>query len=70
MLKAWNKFFRFLERALDILIGVLMIVLVVIITSQIVSRFVFNKPMIWTEEGARWLMIWMAFLAIRLFVSI
>ena len=69
MLKAWNKVFRVLARALDILIGVLMIVLVVVIGMQIVSRFVFNKPLIWTEEFARWLMIWMAFLAIPVCVK-
>lgn len=69
MLKAWNRVFHFLERLLDIIIGVLMIVLVVIISMQIVSRFVFNKPLIWTEEFARWLMIWMAFLAIPICVK-
>ncbi len=69
MLKAWNRVFHFLERLLDIIIGILMIVLVVIISMQIVSRFVFNKPLIWTEEFARWLMIWMAFLAIPVCVK-
>ena len=64
MLKLWHRVFRVLSKALDILIGVLMIVLVVVVTAQIVSRFIFNKPLIWTEEVARWMMMWMAFLAI------
>lgn len=68
-MKVLSKLVSIWERALDILIGIMMVVLCVMIGAQIVSRFVFNKPIIWTEEASRWLMIWMAFMSIPVCVK-
>jgi len=40
-----------------IIIGGLMVLVVLVGT---ISRYVFNNPLLWTEEAARYLMIWMA----------
>jgi TRAP-type C4-dicarboxylate transport system permease small subunit len=42
------------------------LVMLVCIGLQVVMRYVFNSPLVWSEELARFAMIWMAFLAIAL----
>ncbi len=42
--------------------GVLMMVMTVIVLVQIVFRYVMNDSLIWTEEVAKTLMVWTAFL--------
>lgn len=39
----------------------LVVVLLVLIMTQAVSRYVFDMPLRWTEEVARFVFIWMAF---------
>jgi TRAP-type C4-dicarboxylate transport system permease small subunit len=50
--------FRFLEKVLAAVIVILFIGIVVSALSQVVSRYVFNSPFMWTEEAARYLGIW------------
>ena len=57
-----NRLRRLAERAIDItaiaaFTGILLCVLV-----QVVLRYVFNNPLTWSEELARYLFIWCAFL--------
>lgn len=60
---------RILTRAIDGLdavlrhIGVILMVLVLgVATLQVLIRYVLGIPMVWTEELARNLLVWMAFL--------
>lgn len=51
-----------LERLLRHLLVVLMVLLVGSVSWQVVSRYVFSSPSSWTEEVARFLLIWVSLL--------
>jgi len=50
------------ENALDTLTVVLFSVMFGMIIVQIVLRYVFNAPLVWTDEAASYLFVWVAFL--------
>jgi len=50
------------EKALDTLTVVLFSVMFATIIVQIVLRYVFNAPLVWTDEAASYLFVWVAFL--------
>lgn len=52
-----------LERATMVVAIALLCAMVVTTGSQVVSRYLLNIPLVWTEELGRHLMIWMVFLA-------
>lgn len=54
--------FYTLKRILQPILVVLVVGIVVTTTSQVVSRYVFGSPLIWTEEVARYLGIWLVML--------
>lgn len=41
----------------------LLVVLVVLMAAQVVARYVFGSPIAWTEELARFVMIWLGFMS-------
>jgi len=47
-----------LDRALKIALMLLMVLLVLSVTWQVVSRYLFAAPSSWTEEVARFVLIW------------
>ena len=55
-----------LERATLIVSVVLLCGMVFTTGAQVVSRYVLDLPLVWTEETGRHLMIWMVFLAASL----
>jgi len=44
------------------LIGAALLVIVSITILQVIARFVFDRPLIWSDELARFLLIWMVFI--------
>jgi TRAP-type C4-dicarboxylate transport system permease small subunit len=56
------RFARVAEKSLDALIVVLFCVMFATIIVQIVLRYVFNAPLVWTDEAAAYLFVWIAFL--------
>lgn len=54
---------KWLDRAIEFLLGALLVVLVVIGGLQIVWRYVFNSPLAWVGEVSVILMIWATMLA-------
>lgn len=58
-----KKIFDHLERGINWMLFLLLLAMVCFIFTQVFSRFVLNRPLSWTEELSRHLMIWMAFLA-------
>lgn len=57
-----DKIFQKTNRVLSITIGLLLLAEVIIIVSQVIFRGILKFPLHWTEELARYIMIWMAFL--------
>lgn len=58
----WNKGLRLLNRYTENLTAVMLATMVILIFIQIVSREVVGSSFSWTEEVARFLMIWITFL--------
>lgn len=63
---AINKLIEKYEKVLDLLTSGILVTLLLIVLAQIVSRYVFNNSLSWTEEAARYLMIWGVLLGVSL----
>lgn len=57
-----------LDKVLAVASGVLLIGVLFLMTLQIVMRYAFNSPLAWSEEIARYSMVWMAFIGSALAV--
>ncbi|MEP7328262.1 MAG: TRAP transporter small permease [Betaproteobacteria bacterium] len=57
-----NALRRFAERAIDVAAIVVFVAIFGCVIGQVVLRYVFNNPMTWSEELARYLFIWCSFL--------
>ncbi len=57
-----DKLVRILDVVLKNVLIVLMVALVASVSWQVISRYVFSSPSSWTEEMARFLMIWVSLL--------
>ncbi|MHC1761172.1 MAG: TRAP transporter small permease [Negativicutes bacterium] len=53
--------FDVLEKLCIIILTITLIGMIILIFAQVVARYLFNMPFSWTEELARHLMIWAAF---------
>ena len=51
-----------LEKAIEIIMAVLIGAFTLLILVQVVSRYIFNNTVTWSEQAARYLFIWMVFL--------
>ncbi len=58
-----------LERTLEAGIVALLVVMVLVAFVQVVLRYVFNNPLSWSEEVARWSFVWMTFVGAALGVK-
>ncbi len=47
---------------LRILVGVMFSLIIVFTLGQIIFRFVFDSPLVWSEEASRFLLVWMTFI--------
>ena len=50
------------EKIFDWILAVALVALNVLVFAQVVSRYLFNSPISWTEEMARLLFIWISFM--------
>lgn len=50
-----------INKALTILVGVILAIMSIIIIYQVLSRFIFSLPLSWSEETARFLMAYATF---------
>jgi len=64
-----KKFVDSLETLQSILAILLFIALVVVVFLQVVSRYIFHNPLIWSEEVARFLLFWVALMGASLSVK-
>ncbi|GHV37901.1 hypothetical protein FACS1894187_15820 [Synergistales bacterium] len=58
--KIWPVLMKLTEYAVVYQLGALCLVLL----YQVVSRYVFNKPLVWSEEAALYLLVWITFLGL------
>ncbi len=56
------RFAKAAERALDTLTVLLFSLMFAVIVCQIVLRYVFNHPLVWTDEAAQYCFVWVSFL--------
>jgi len=57
---------RFTERALDALAVVLFGLMFGVVIVQVALRYVFNHPLVWTDEAASYFLVWISFLGLTL----
>lgn len=53
-----------LERVIEYIMIVLMFAFTALILVQVVSRYIFNNTVTWSEQAGRYLFIWMVFLGL------
>ncbi|MGB5346822.1 MAG: TRAP transporter small permease [Woeseia sp.] len=61
-MKQRNGLLGFVDRLLGQLLALLMLVMVISVAWQVLSRYLFVVPAAWTEELARFLLIWIGML--------
>jgi TRAP-type C4-dicarboxylate transport system permease small subunit len=57
-----SRFFDLVEKALDAILILMMVVMGSSIFIQVFSRYIVNRPTSWSEELARYLFVWITFL--------
>ncbi|RJX69499.1 TRAP transporter small permease [Vibrio sinensis] len=62
--KALNTVTTPLAKVLRSVAGILLLVMTVMVVAQVLFRYVFNIPLSWTDEAARFLMIYMTYLCL------
>mgnify|MGYP003373436213 CR=1 FL=1 len=62
MLDVITKIKTFLDKLLFSICVVIMVVLVIDVTWQVLSRYLVGEPSLFTDEAARFLMVWLTFL--------
>ncbi len=55
-----RKFNAFLCKFENLINSVLLCTVLIVITAQIVMRYVFNRPLLWSEELSRYMYVWIA----------
>src|ERR1700694_1575869 len=58
----WGKSFRFVIRAIELVTATVVCAEIFILLAGVLSRYVFNSPLTWTDEAASTLFIWLAML--------
>ena len=53
-----KRILDFIEKALDAILIVMMIIMCGSVVIQVFSRYVLNRPTSWSEEMARYLLVW------------
>ncbi|KII76069.1 TRAP transporter small permease [Vibrio renipiscarius] len=62
--KALNTVTTPLAKVLRHVAGILLLIMTVMVVAQVLFRYVFNVPLSWTDEAARFLMIYMTYLCL------
>ena len=69
ILKVINGFFHKIFQVLELYSKVVLLAIVIIVSSQVVARKFLGTSIIWSEEVARLLMVWMAFISMAIGVA-
>lgn len=58
----WDRTIRTINRTVENITALMLLVMVILVFLQVVSRAIMQSSFAWTEEAARYLMIWLTFL--------
>ncbi|WP_431026813.1 TRAP transporter small permease [Lysinibacillus sp. LZ02] len=58
----WTKSMKVINRTTELFSALLLFIMVILVFIQIVSRVIMSSSFPWTEEVARFMMIWITFL--------
>ncbi len=57
-----DKYIKYMNIGLKHFLNAVLVVLVITVFLQVIFRFILNQPLAWTEETARYCLIWITFL--------
>lgn len=58
----WSKAINYVNKTTELVTSTFLVIMVVVVFLQIVSRIIIQSSFPWTEELSRFLMIWLTFL--------
>ena len=61
-----RRLYRIIDAATENLVALMLLIMVVNVTINVLTRYVFFYPIIWAEEFARYIMIWFAYFGMSL----
>lgn len=61
-MELFARFNALLNRGVEKLLAALGMAMAAIVATQVVCRYVFNNSLFWSEEAARYLLVWLTFL--------
>jgi TRAP-type C4-dicarboxylate transport system permease small subunit len=64
-----DKLDNLLTKILYYVCGSLMLVMSIVITSQVISRYIFGSPFTWSEELGRYTFVWLSFLGMAVAIK-
>lgn len=59
-----KKTLDLIQKLINIFLSAAIFAMTLIIFFQVISRYIFNSPLVWSEELSRYLFVWISFLAI------
>lgn len=57
-----NSFFNILNKVVGIIIGLLLLFITILITFNVIGRYIFGNTLSWAEEMTRYVIIWLTFI--------
>jgi C4-dicarboxylate transporter DctQ subunit len=60
----WNRFNELLVRTVEVVCALLLVFITILTVAQVIMRYVFNNPFVWSEELAIAAFVYMTFLGI------
>ena len=61
-MELFGRFNALLNRCVERLLAALGMAMAAIVATQVVCRYLFNNSLFWSEEAARYLLVWLSFL--------
>ncbi len=58
-----KKIFHIMDKIMESMSALILGGMTILIFCQVLARYIFKTPLAWSEEGARFLFIWMTFIA-------
>jgi len=57
------SFFKVYDSIIELIISIIFLIMVVLLFAEVVSRYLFSFPIMWSEEIGRYLFVWLVYLA-------